>query len=466
MVTFERAAPGPPSPRRPALRLGWADLLGPIAIMSTVIVVAIWLEDQGLAGLASSDVAYGSIGLLTGLLSWQLMILQVLLLARIPWVERAWGHDLLTHRHRWIGFASFWLMLAHIVAYMIDRANRSPSQILQAWRQLFVLDPWMLWATVGTIMTITVVVLSIRYARRRIRYEPWHLLHLYAYLGMALALPHQLSDGSDFHKTWTQVYWWTCYAGSLAAVLAFRIGLPIWRSWRYRLSVADVRVEGPGIVSVGVTGRRLERLRTQSGQFFIWRFRDGIGWMRGNPYTISAAPRPDRMRVTIQAIGDGSARAAHLRPGTPVYIEGPYGTMTAHRRRHPHLLLIAAGVGITPIRALLEDIPTGPGSTTLVYRYTDEPHAVFKHEIDELAICRGVTVHYLSGRRSKDGSWQPDHPGGVQTDDAEALRRLVPDIAQTDVFACGPAQWVTAVRKAATAAGAQRRDFHSEDFAW
>ena len=118
------------------------------------------------------------------------------------------------------------------------------------------------------------------------------------------------------------------------------------------------------------------------------------------------------------------------------------------------MLLIAAGVGITPIRALLEDTPTGPGTTTLVYRYTDEPHAIFKPEIDQLAA------------RRNDGSWQPQQPGARQTDDAEALRRLVPDIAQADIFVCGPSRWVTAVRKAAMAAGAQRRDIHSEDFAW
>jgi predicted ferric reductase len=414
----------------------------------------------------TSDRAVGSLGLLTGLISWHLMILQVLLLARIPWVERAWGHDLLTHRHRWVGFASFWFMIAHVAAYMIEEATRNGGALLQAWWQLFVLRSWMLWATVGTILIIVVVVLSIRTARRSMRYEPWHLLHLYAYLGMALALPHQLADGADFHQTWTQVYWWTFYLGSLTAVLIFRLGLPIWRSAYHRMSVASVDIEGPNVVSVNVEGRRLDRMHTASGQFFIWRFRDGPGWTRGNPYTISAAPRADTMRVTIEATGDGSARAAKLRPGTPVYIEGPYGTMTARRRRHPNMLLIAAGVGITPIRALLEDTPTGPGTTTLVYRHTDDQHAIFKAEIDALAGHRGVTVHYLPGPRRHDGSWLPLDTRPDTESDADALKRLVPGIAATDIFLCGPTKWISAVRAAAMRAGAARRDIHSEDFAW
>jgi len=385
------------------------------------------------------------------------------LLARIPWVEKAWGHDLLTHRHRWVGFASFWFMLAHVAAYMIEGAGRG-TPVLTAWWQLFVLDSWMLWATAGTLMIIVVVVLSIRAARRSIRYEPWHLLHLYAYLGMALALPHQLADGSDFHQRWTQVYWWTFYLGSLAAVLVFRLGLPVWRSARHRMTVASVDVEAPGVVSVNVHGRHLDRMGTESGQFFIWRFRDGRGWTRGNPYTISAAPADDRLRVTIQAAGDGSERAARLTPGTPVYIEGPYGTMTARRRRHRHLLLVAAGVGITPIRALLEDTPTGPGDTALIYRYADEQHAVFRPEIDRLAAERGVTVHYLPGPRRRDGSWQPAGPSAGS--DADALLRLFPGIAQADIYVCGPPKWISAVRRAAKQAGARRVDVHSEDFAW
>jgi predicted ferric reductase len=430
-----------------------------------VVVVCLWLTDQGLASLTTVDSSVGSLGLLTGLLSANLMLLQVLMLARIPWVERAWGHDLLTRRHRWVGFASFWLMLAHVLAYMAQRAGRSGASA-QAWWRAWA-QAWMLWATVGTLMIIAVVVTSIRAARRRLRYEPWHLLHLYAYLGVALALPHQLADGADFHGTGTRVYWWTLYLGTLAATLVFRIGLPLWRSARYRLRVASVRVERPGVVSVVIEGNRLDRLRTRSGQFFIWRFRDGPGWTRGNPYTISAAPRAGQLRVTVQVAGDGTARATRLRPGTRVYIEGPYGTMTAQRRRHPRMLLLAAGIGITPIRALLEDTAYPPGGATLVYRYSTVEDAVFRAEIDGLAAQRGVDVHYLPGARRQDGSWQSGvGESEAAASDAQALAALVPDIARTDIFVCGPPRWIRAVRVAAQRAGVERRDVHAEDFAW
>ncbi|MDT5031351.1 MAG: hypothetical protein QOC94_1522 [Actinoplanes sp.] len=137
--------------------------------------------------------------------------------------------------------------------------------------------PGMLLATAGTALLTAVVVLSVRAARRRQRYETGHLLHLYAYLG-GLALPHQLWTGADFTVSApARVYWWSLYGSALAAVLAFRVGLPVWRSAYHRFRVAQVGTEAPGVVSVYIRGHRLDRLPVSAGQFFLWRFLDGPG---------------------------------------------------------------------------------------------------------------------------------------------------------------------------------------------
>ena len=446
--------------------LGWADLYGPLAILSVVAVVCLWVMNQGLVSVVSGlDRSIGSLGLLTGLVSADLMLVQVVLLARIPQVEQAWGHDLLAHRHRWAGFWSFWLMLAHVAAFAGQRVARDPAA---AWSQLyavFVTDSWMLWATAGTVLIIGVTVTSIRRARRRLRYESWHLLHLYAYLGILLVWPHMLADGSDFHQAYARVYWWTIYLISVATILIWRVAGPIGRSLYHRMRVTEVVAETPGVFSVHVEGHRLDRLRTRSGQFFIWRFLDGPGWTRGNPYTISAAPLGDRMRVTIQAAGDGSARVARLTPGTRVLIEGPYGTMTAQRRTQPRMLLCAAGVGVTPMRAILEDAPYAPGEATLIYRYTAEEHAIFRDELERLAHDRGIRLILLPGRRRADDSWLPAGFDGPD-DDVEQLRRAVPDVADRDIFICGPGPWIASMRTACRAAGATRQHIHTENYAW
>ena len=123
---------------------------------------------------------------------------------------------------------------------------------------------------------------------------------------------------------------------------------------------------------------------------------------------------------------------------------------------------MAAGVGITPIRALLEDTPYAPGETVLLYRYTDRHDAVLAEELSELAQRRGVEVRHLVGPRRHDGSWLPACAGS----DADALRQLVPDVADCDIFVCGPTPWMKAFERAVVGAGASRKQIHTEDFAW
>jgi ferredoxin-NADP reductase len=305
----------------------------------------------------------------------------------------------------------------------------------------------------------------VRAARSRQRYETWHLIHLYAYLGVGLALPHQLWTGADLVASApARLYWWGLYGGALTAVLLFRIGLPAWRSAYHRLRVDAVVPEAPGVVSVYLRGHRLDRLPVRAGQFFLWRFLDGPGWSRAHPYTLSAAPGRDLLRITVKDLGDGSGRVARLRPGARVLIEGPYGALTADRHTGQKALLIAAGVGVTTMRALLDDLAPAPGSVTLLYRIRRYEDAVFRIELDRLAHRHGIRVVYLEGGRQHRGSWLPARYGGLS--DVQALLWLVPDVAEREVFLCGPPPWMGTVRATLREAGVGPDRIHAEEFAW
>jgi predicted ferric reductase len=453
----------PPRPER--YRPGWGDLLGTLAILATVAPVGLWLLNHGLPVPLGMKTTVGMLGLLCSLIATQLMLLLVILLARIPWVERAWGHDRLARQHRWIGFASFWFMMGHIVAQTLERVSRDWSTAWQRTYEIYIVEPWMLAATVGTVLILGVMITSMRWARRRLRFESWHLLHLYTYLGLIFILPHMLVTGPEFHAQWARTCLWAEYILAAACILLFRLGLPLYRSLYHRLRVEQVSTEAPGVVSVSLTGRRLDRLHAKSGQFFIWRFMDGPGWTRGHPYALSAAPQRDRLRISIRESGDGSARAVTLQPGTRALIEGPYGTMTARQRRWPKMLLIAAGIGITPLRALLEDTPYDPGEATLFYRFSSEADRLFTTELHELATRRGVELVLLPGVRGPDGSWLPaDY--GAQPDEIPVLRHTVPDLVCRDIYVCGPPPWASAVHATLRRAGVHEEDIHTEVFAW
>jgi predicted ferric reductase len=444
----------------------WRDVAGLATWMSMLFVAALWVSGQGLQQLGTLAGLLTSTGRLTGLVSADLLLIQVLLMARIPWVERSYGQDELARRHRLVGFTSVTLMLAHVVlitlGYMATDRN---GLVAEVW-DLVTTYAGMLLATAGTALLVMVAVTSMKAARRKLRYESWHLLHLYAYLGAGLALPHQLWTGTDFSSSpVATVFWWTVYIAAAGAVLLFRLAVPLWRNWRHRLVVDRVVPEGRGVVSVYLRGRHVDQLPVAAGQFFIWRFMHGPGWTRGKPFSLSAAPGAQRLRITAKDLGAGSRRLAELSVGTRVFFEGPYGTLTDSVRGGHRVTLIASGIGITPLRALLEEMAYDPGEAVLLYRASTPAQFLFRRELDALAARRGVRVLYLPGRRARDrSSWLPAQY--VTAPDENVLRHFVPDIDEHDVFVCGPDAWTEAVITSARRAGVPAERVHSERFGW
>ncbi|WP_439658992.1 ferredoxin reductase family protein [Lentzea sp. HUAS TT2] len=436
-----------------AIGLLWAGL---------ALVTYWWAAGGGIGDLGGWESGLNSLGRLTGLLGSDLLLVQVLLMARLPVLERAFGQDRLVAVHRLTGFTSFNLVLAHLVlitwGYAAGDLTRFPAQL---W-ELVVDYPAMLLALAGTACLVLTVVTSVRAARAKLRYESWHLLHLYGYLGVGLALPHQLWTGQEFlTSAAATVYWWTLWAVALVAVLVWRLGLPLWRNARHRLRVTSVVQEDDDVVSVYLTGQDLGRMPALAGQFFGWRFLNRAGWTRANPYSLSAAPDGRSLRITVRALGDGSTALRELSPGTPVLFEGPFGRLTDRARTRRKIALIGAGVGVAPLRALAEGLGYGPGEAVLLHRFARRP--LFATEFGVLARERGLRVVDLPGHRRSAGSWLGD---GVPVDDLSALRHLVPDIAERDVYVCGPAPWAESVTRAANAAGVPADRVHVEEFRW
>ncbi len=457
----------PSTGRRPVSRArldaGLRVAAGSTLWVSLLLVTYWWVVDRGVQDLTSWATGLTSLGRLTGLVASVLLLAQVLLMSRVPWLERAYGQDRLARIHRIVGFTSFNLMLAHLVAitwgYAAGQVSRTPSTL---WT-LVVDYPGMLLATAGTVCLVMVVVTSIKAARRRLRYESWHLLHLYAYLGVGLALPHQLWTGQQFTSSpGRTVFWWTAWAAAALAVVLWRLALPAWTNLRHLMHVTSVVRESDTTVSVYVTGRAMHRMKVESGQFFTWRFLSGPGWTRANPYSLSAAPDGQSLRITVAEAGDGSAALASLRPGTRVIVEGPYGRLSERPRTRRKLAFIGAGVGITPLRALAEGMSYRPGEALFLQRFRREP--LFRRELAALSAERGLQVAELPGPRRHPDSWLGT--GAPPYDDVDTLRAWMPDLAERDVYVCGPPEWSDSLTYSLLAAGLPADQLHLETFRW
>ena len=455
--------PLPPTPRTPGW---WRDAVGVATWASMLVVVALWVAGGGLQAFGTLAGALSSVGRLTGLVSANLLLIQVLLMARIPMVERVYGQDELVRRHRLVGFTSFNLMLAHLVFIVLGYALEAGlNPFVQAW-EMVVDYPGMLLALAGTVLLVLVAFTSMRRARRKLRYESWHLLHLYAYLGVGLALPHQLWTGSEFlANSVAAAYWWGLWAAAAASILIWRVAVPLYRSLRHELRVVQVTPEGPDVVSVAMTGRDLDRLGAQAGQFFNWRFLAGPGWTRAHPYSLSAAPDGRTLRITVKDLGDGSHGLSGVPVGTRVLIEGPYGRLHPGVRTSRKVTLMASGIGISPMCALLAGLPQQPGEVTLIYRAASDADLALRGEIETVARQNGARVFYVVGNRMPGRpSWLPASAGALT--DAEALAQLVPAIADNDVYLCGATAWMDAAAQAARDCGVPAERIHCERFSW
>jgi predicted ferric reductase len=432
-------------------------LAGGLVAANVALIVWLWAHGGNVTQVHSTGDLLVSIARLTGLLGAFSALLQVLLLARIPWLERTVGFDRLTVWHRWNGHACLYLVLAHVVFSVWGYAALDRLPLTKEISTMIAggVYPGMITATIGTALLIAVVLSSIVLVRRRVRYEAWYAIHLTVYASIALAWFHQIPTGNELVLDRSAAdYWRGLYLATLVLLVGFRLFVPVVNAFRFRMRVVEVVDEGAGAVSLHIEGRRLGRLHARAGQFFLWRFLTPDGWWASHPFSLSAAPDGLSLRITIKDLGDFTSRAATIPTGTRVLTEGPFGVFTDTVRRRSKVALIGGGIGITPIRSLLEEMD---GDLVVVYRVIRDDDVIFGEELRELATLKGAALHVVAGDHAS--------PEGRQLLAPAHLQALVPDIAEREVYVCGPPAMADATRRSVRKAHVPSRYIHTERFA-
>jgi predicted ferric reductase len=436
----------------PAPQPGVIDVCAALAGLGFGAVLAAVVTGESVGALGAPGGLLTAGGRLAGFTGTYLMLIMVVLVARLPWLERAAGQDRLVRWHRRVSPWALGLIAAHVALITLGYAQAARSGALREVWVLLTSYPDMLAAFAGFGLLVLAGVTSVRIVKQRMRYETWWVVHLYLYLGLALAFAHQIATGVSFigHPL-VRDLWIVTWAATAGMVLAFRVLLPAGRSLRHQLRVVTVRPEAPGVVSVICQGRRLDRLPVSGGQFFLWHFLTRDLWWQGHPYSLSALPSGQYLRITIKGLGDQSRAAARLRPGTRVAIEGPYGAFTGRARRSDAVVLIGAGVGVTPLRAMLEDLPSRT-DVVVVLRASTTDDLIHRREVAQLVGQRGGRLYEVVGPRHR-----------VRFD-AHTLSRIVPDISVRDVYVCGPGGFSSEVARIARRLRVSGEQIHIEAF--
>ena len=416
-----------------------------------------WTNGSGDEALGSPATALIATGELSALFGTYVALAGFVLVSRAPFIEPLLG-DQAVGLHKRLGIATILLLIGHVVGTVGGYTLLARTSLAEELTEILLTYPWMLAAGVALLLFVAIGVSSIPFIRRRLSYETWSGIHLYAYLAMVLGLGHQLAVGNDFvEHPIAQAAWVGMYVAVFALVVLYRVLCPIVLFARHRFRIEEVVVESSDIVSLYVTGRRLDRLPVRAGQYFRLRLLAKDEWWRCHPFSISAEPDGRMLRFTVKSLGDFSDRLQARKPGNHVMLEGPFGALTTAEMTRKRVALIGGGIGVTPLRAIFEEL-AGKVDVKLIYRASSPKDTVFSEELSELSLQPGAEVAYLVGKRGNPN--MPEDPLS-----AAMIESIVPDIAKRDVFICGPVAMMDALDRTLRQLGVPRSQIHAERFA-
>ncbi|MGV1003576.1 MAG: ferric reductase-like transmembrane domain-containing protein [Candidatus Nanopelagicales bacterium] len=442
--------PGPP-----AGRLLGSDLTIISGFIATV-TAGLWARSGGVTLLLRGGIDTASaVGQLAGFTAALSALAALILTARPRMIERRFGLDGLIRMHRWFGIVTVVAVVLHAVLDTWVWGNRTGDNLIAAWFDLMANENWTVAASVAAGLFLTLGLTSWKRLKRMLSYETWYFVHLLGYLAVLLGFAHQLTLGSDLAADPVFYWWWvTVFAASAGVIVWSRIGSLV-RPLRHRFYVTAITREAPGVGALHLTGPGVASTRAHAGQFFVLRALAPGLWWQAHPFSLSVPPNTAGLRFTIKELGDDTPAYLRLPYGTRVLLEGPYGIFTAQQARGEKVVLIGAGVGVAPLRAILEDC-TADQEPIVIVRVHAEQDLVHRAELEALLATRNGQLWVLAGPRAWFARNDPFAP-------ARFLQHI-PDLAQRHAFVCGPTALGAIVSGGLRAAGTPTRNIHTESF--
>lgn len=418
------------------------------------VVFYLWFSHSFNLLFQSGTDAYLSLGRLAGLLFQYFILIQLVLIGRITWIEKSFGHDELNRAHRFIGTGTLTFLALHPVFLVL-----AYSRMLEiSWLQqviAFLGGDDIFGGMVAVLILLFATSLSLPFIRRKIRYEVWYVSHLFIYLAIFLAFEHQLSGG-DLRTAGATLYWYAFNYTVFILLGYYRFFRPIYSAFKHQFVVEKVVQESKEAYSVYITGKNMDQFKFVAGQFAHFFFL-GKGFWFAHPFSFSAVPNGKTLRITVKNLGDFTSRIKNMKPGTRVVIDGPLGRFVEMNPEQKKYLLIAGGIGITPIFSLYQAFDTKQKDVALLYSNKTKEEIIFEKEIAGL---QGKKFLFLSSADKQ----VPGYEMGMIN--KEKIASLVADVKEREVYICGPAPMMKAISAALVELGLPKSKIHYEKFSY
>ena len=452
------AAPPPAAPRRAARAtvpgdrtlsgVAWLALY-PLAVLAPIVLMLVPPVPTGRSFRVEASVALGFVGLTQ-------IGIQFVLIGRFRPLTYPYGLDVVLRYHRRIALVAVAFVLLHPVLILIEHPAR--VVLLDSFGGTYA-------SKLGIGSTLALLALaaaSIWREKLKIRYETWRVTHTaLGVSALVLAQLHVSLAGLYVNTPWKQALWIGSSVALVGLVVHLRLVVP-WRQRRRPWRVAGVRDEGGGTVNLDIEADGHDGLAFEPGQFAYLKLGDSPWRLEEHPYSIaSSAERTDRLSFGIKALGDFSSTVRDVGVGTTVHVDGPHGAFSIDRAQAPGYVLVAGGVGITPMMSFLHTLADrgDPRPILLIYGTNTEPELAYRDEIEALKERLDLETRFVLEEPPHD--W-PAEEGRIT---GELLERHLPkERFARSFFVCGPPAMMAAVERALLAHGVPRTHVSLEKF--